>query len=257
MTATTVDTLTQRTVGGLKVEPVADRAPWFNMLVYGDPGVGKTMLCGSALAVPEMNPVLVIDVEGGTLTLRSRYPDVDVVRVQSFQDIQKVYDELYRGTTYKTIILDSLTEMQKFSMYGIMEDLVKKEADRDPDVPGIREWGKNTEQIRKMVRAFRDLPMNVLFTCLAVSDRDNKTGSVTIKPSLSGKLTNEVAGFVDQVFYMYIKVLDGEIHRLLLTSATEKHVAKWRDAPEPLPEAVVDPDMQMLHDLIYHKETQP
>jgi hypothetical protein len=225
--------------------------------VYGDPGVGKTMLCGSALAVPEMNPVLFVDVEGGTLSLRSKYPNVDVVRVNSFDDVQKVYDDLYKGKTpYKTVVIDSLTEMQKFSMYGIMEKVFKKDPDRDPDLPGIGEWGKNTEQIRRMVRAFRDLPMNCLFTCLAMDNRDPKTGVVTIKPSLSAKLSNEVSGFVDIVMYMYIKVVDGQNQRLLLTSATEKHVAKWRDAPEPLPEAVIDPTMQTLHRLIYREDNE-
>lgn len=256
---TTVDTLTQRTLGGLRVDQVVDRPPWFNFLVYGDPGVGKTMLCGSALAVPAMNPVLFIDVEGGTLSLRTKYPECDVVRVQTFRDIQKLYDELYLDKHgYKTVVLDSLTEMQKFSMYGIMDDMMKKssgEKDRDPDMPGIGEWGKNTEQIRKMVRAFRDLPMNVLFTALAMSDRDNKTGKISVKPSLSAKLSNEVAGFVDIVMYMYINTVDKANVRTLLPSSTEKYVAKWRDAPEPLPEVILDPDMAMLHDMIYHKET--
>lgn len=254
---TAVDTLTQRTLGGLKVNQVIDRTPWFNFLVYGDPGVGKTMLCGSALAVPEMNPVLFVDVEGGTLTLRSKYPETDVVRVNSFDDVQKVYDDLYKGNSgYKTVVLDSLTEMQKFSMYGIMDAAVKKDSDRDPDLPGIGEWGKNTNQIRRMVRAFRDLPMNCLFTCLSMDSRDTKTGVVTIKPSLSAKLSNEIAGFVDIVMYMYIRNIDDVPTRLLLTGATEKHVSKWRDAPEPLPEAIIDPTMQTLHDLIYHKETR-
>jgi hypothetical protein len=255
-----VDTLTQRTLGGLKIEQVADRTPWFNMLVYGNSGVGKTLLCGSAQAVPEMNPVLFVDVEGGTLTLRTQYSDVEVVRVNSFKDIQRVYSELYDGKSgYKTVVLDSLTEMQKFSMYGIMEDLQARtlgsDKEFDPDIPGIREWGKNTEQIRKMVRAFRDLPLNVLFTALEMTDRDPKTGKVTVKPSLSGKLSNEVAGFVDQVFYLYIQVVDEENQRLILTSSTEKHIAKWRDAPDPIPNPIINPNMQLLHDHIYHKET--
>jgi len=210
------------------------------------------MLTGSADAVPEMSPVLFVDVEGGTLTLRSKYPECDVVRINTWHDLQKVYDDLYAGKSgYKTVVLDSLTEMQKFSMYGIMDDLLKKEADRDPDIPSIREWGKNIEQMRKMVRAFRDLPMNVLFTALDMADRDNRTGVTTIKPSLSGKLSNEVAGFVDIVLYMYVKVIDGQNQRLLLTSITEKHVAKWRDAPESLPDAITDPTMQTMHDYIY------
>jgi phage nucleotide-binding protein len=255
--ATTLTTLTERTVGGLKILPVQERKPYFNMLVYGDPGVGKTVLCGSAAEVPEMAPVLFIDVEGGTFSLRAFYPDIDVVRVESMKDMQKVYDELYRGTSeYKTVVLDSLTEIQKFSMGKIMEDVVAKEPDRDPDIPSVREWGKNIEQTRKIVRGFRDLPMNVIFTALANSDKDQKTGKTTVRPYLSGKLANEVAGFMDIVSFLYVKVKGDQLTRLMLTRATETHVSK--DRSNRLPPLVEEPTMAALHAYIAgNKKPQP
>lgn len=223
------------------------------MLVYGNPGVGKTVLAGSADVVPEMRPVLFLDVEGGTLSLRDRYPEVEVVRVQSWNDIQKVYDALFnRQTEYKTVVVDSLTEIQKFSMYTIMDFVVRKDPDRDPDVPSMREWGKNIEQIRKLVRAFRDLPINTIFTALEKSEKDTRTGVVSIKPYLSGKLADEVAGFMDIVSYQYTKVQDGEVKRLLLTSATEKQVAK--DRTGRLPIVLEEPNMDKIYDVILRQE---
>ena len=226
-------------LAGLRVAPVKDRLATINLLVYGESGVGETILAGSADAVPEMRPVLVIDVEGGTLSLSANYPDVQVVRVQNWDQMQGVYNELHGGKTeYRTVILDSITEIQKFSMYNIMQGVVTADASRDPDIPSMREWGKNIEQIRKLVRAFRDLPMNSIFTALAKSDKDTRTGTISKKPYLSGKLADEVAAFLDIVVYYYVKNVkedDKTVQkRLLLTASTDNTVAKDRSGKLPL-----------------------
>ena len=248
------EVLTKDTLGGLEVTTVSESPEFINMLVYGNPGVGKTVLAGSADAVPELRPVLILDVEGGTFSIRERYPDVDVVRVQTWPDMQKVYDALYKMEhDYQTVVLDSLTEIQKFSMYRIMASVLKEHPDRDPEVPSIREWGKNIEQIRRLVRAFRDLPMNVVFTALAATDKDNKTGLVTTRPSLSGKLAMEVGGFVDILLYMYIKRVDDDNQRLLLSAGTEGQIAK--DRSDNLPPVIINPDMQTVYDHIFKEIT--
>jgi phage nucleotide-binding protein len=221
------------------------------MLVYGEPGVGKTVLAGSAAAVPELSPVLFIDVEGGTFSLSERYPDIDVVRIKSWNDMQRLYDALYNEMTYQTVVLDSLTEIQKFSMYIIMRQLVQQDSSRDPDVPGMREWGKNTEQIRRLVRAFRDLPCNTIFTALARTQRDVRTNLDKTRPGLSGQLAGEVAGFVDIVGYLYLKRFGDELRRLLLTTPTDTQIAKDRSGR--LPAVVENPNMQIIHDLVFNK----
>jgi len=223
-------------------------------MIYGDPGVGKTVLAGSASAVPEMGKVIFVDVEGGTMSLQRTFPDCEVVRVKNFDEMNSVYSELYDGKHgYGTVVLDSLTEVQKMSMGTIMHELLKEHPDRDPDIPSIREWGKNIEQTRRTVRAFRDLPMNTIITALAKSDRDTRTGLTKISPALSGKLANEAAGFLDIVGYMYTKVLvqDGEASnkRLLLTQPTDTQVAK--DRTGRLPTVVEEPTMAALSAAVF------
>jgi hypothetical protein len=255
--------LTPSNLGKLVVTPAGEQKFSLNMLIYGRSGVGKTRLAASASEVPEMSPVLLIDVEGGTFSIRDVYPDVDVLRVRDWLEMQEVYNQLYDGKhPYKTVILDSLTEMQKFSMMNIMIELLKdpRNSDRDPDIPSIREWGKNIEQIRKMVRAFRDLPISTIFTALVVEDKNQKTGAIEKRPSLSGKLSGEVAGFLDIVSYYYVKPVpitgttpvQYDQQRLLLSTATEDIVAK--DRSDRLPTVVQKPTMAVLLDYITGKQ---
>lgn len=256
------ENITPRRLAGLEIFPVERRAPYLNILIYGDSGVGKTTLAGSSDAVPAMRPVLIVDIEGGTESLRRPFPDVDVVRVKNWTEMNDLYNELYDGKSgYQTVVLDSLTEIQKFSMYKIMERLMELEPSRDPDVPSMREWGKNLEQTRKFVRGFRDLPMHTIFTALSKGDKNPRTGITTLKPSLNGKAADEVAAFLDVVAYYYVKEVagdDGEVEqaRLLLTQKTEEQVAKDRSGK--LPMVIQNPTMAMLFDFMNNTtESEP
>jgi hypothetical protein len=251
------EVLTPSTLGGLRISSVVESTEFFNMLVYGDAGVGKTVLAGSAIEVPEMRPVIHLDIEGGTLSLRNRYPEVDKVRIDSWEDLVRVYIELKANpTSYRTVILDSLTELQQFGMEEIMYRAVNKAEeegdDRDPDLPGIGEHGKSNERMKKIIRRFRDLPMNTIYTALLRVDFDKKNRK-TIKPLLSPKLADQVAGWLDIVTYMYVREVDGEQKRVLCTLATDEVTAK--DRTDKLPQVVLDPTMTKIYDLTMREGT--
>lgn len=239
--------LTPGNLGGLKIEKAVDKTPFLNMLIYGDSGIGKTTLCGSASAVAEMSPVLILDIEAGLEPLRTFYPDVDFLRIKTVKNLVDIYRDL--ATTkhgYKTVVVDSLTELQKLYMAEIMVNVVKADSERDPDVPGMFEWNKNTEQIRKLVKAFRDLPMNTIFTALADQREDNNITRTV--PSFSRKLIGDIPAQLDLVLYFYTKMQKGEIKRFLLTSKTERVAAK--DRTTKLPTVVEEPTFANLYQTI-------
>lgn len=224
-------------------------------MLYGEPGIGKTVLAGSADAVAEMRPVLFIDMEGGTESLRHTYPDVEVVRVKNWREMQALYNALADSDHgYQTIVIDSLSEAQKFNMLHIMADVAANNAKMIEEVPSMREWGINLEQMRKFVRGFRDLEVNTIFTCLAAKDKDIRTGKFTYGPALSGKLAGEIAGFLDEVFFMYMKegvneeTGDEEQLRMLLTGKTETTIAKDRSGK--LDQLIMNPTMEKLYSLM-------
>jgi hypothetical protein len=236
-------------IGGLEVMRVSEQEFNFNLMIYGRPGVGKTVLAASSADVPDMGPVLFLDIEGGTLSAAAMNYDCDTVRIRTWVDFQNIYEDIYAGRTpYKTVVLDSLTEIQKFSMLNIMYQNIQEDSGRDPDIPAIRDWGKNSEQTRRLIRGFRDLPINTIFTALVIEEKNQKTGLVEKKPQLSGKLSGEAAGFLDIVLYMYLKTVEDEPHRLLLSEGNETTVAKDRSGG--LPQIVIDPTMAEIHEAI-------
>lgn len=248
--------LTKDTIAGLQIAKPRDLINFINALIYGDPGVGKTRLAGSASAVPEMSPVLMWDFEGGTLSLTEDYPDVEVARLTSWLAVDRLYGSLYDKNPYKTIIVDSLSETQKFSMSQIMRQVVEKDSSRDPDIASVREWGKNGEQMRRLVRALRDLPCNTIFTALAREEKDEHSGVTKIRPALPGQMKGEVAGYVDIVAYMYKKEVrsggEREMKTLLLTQGTERQVAKDRSGQ--LPPILEAPTMADIYGYIHRRQ---
>jgi len=259
-----IEVLTPTTLGGLKITRVQDRAPTVNLLVYGDSGVGKTRLLGTADDVAEMRKVLFLDLEGGTFSLRASNPNVELVKIPNWVSLVEVLNELRAGRHgFNTVVVDSLTEVQKYNLYYVLnmrvEEAESKDKVADPDIADMRAWQRNSEHMRRIVRAFRDLPINVLFTALKREDKNQQTGAIKILPSLSGKLAGEVAAFLDVVAYMYKKEVDvqqGEVSvkenkRLLLTSATEQIVAK--DRSDNLPLVIENPTMATMYSLITGK----
>ena len=208
-----------------------DKIEWLNFLVYGEPGVGKTFLAGTAQDHKLTKPILFLDVEGGTVTLRKR-TDIDVIQLRSTNEIVEVHNKLRVDNNgyYKTVVIDSLSELADLDMREVMRQMLQRQPNRDPDVADKREWGIVRTHMRKIVRAFKDLEMNTIMTALALKEKDDTTGAVTIYPQMSGKLKTEIPGFFDVVGYMYADAKGDVINRRIQFQKTQKVTAKDRTA---------------------------
>lgn len=239
----------------LDVKAPAESIEWLNLLIYGEPGAGKTYLCGTAQDHPDTKPILIIDVEGGTITLR-RKRDVDVKQVRTMKDIEDIHSSLRKDIDqyYKTVIIDSLTELQKLDMRTVQQEEYNRQPEKtDIYVPSQRAWGKSGERVRMIVRAFRDLPCNTIVTCLMAYEKDEKTNITTYFPSVPGKLRSELPGFFDVVGYLRAVEERGEnnetvIRRVLQTAKTSRVIAK--DRTGALPDVLNDPTIPLIWDLI-------
>lgn len=237
----------------LGVSSPAEAVPYLNLLIYGAPGAGKTYLAGTAQDHDETSPVLFLDIEGGTTTLRKR-KDIDVVRVSSVAHLNNAYELLASDTSnyYKTTIIDSLSELAGLIMEGVLMIRHERRPDLDNEPPGIKEWGIANEKMRKLVRAFRDLPCNTIMTALEKHEKDESEGITYILPNLSGKLAHEVPGFMDIVGYLSTKIEKDVTVRTLQTTKTRRVIAKDRtSALDPVTES---PSIPLLFERIMEQE---
>jgi hypothetical protein len=252
--------ITATSLGGLPIRKAAQERPTLNVLIYGAYGAGKTLLAGTADDVPDMRKVLFLDIEGGTFTLQHRFPNTDVVRITDWDQLGPIYDEFKAGVhpVYNTVVIDSLTEAQVMNMDKVMEQLVLRNPDRNPDVPDRREWMINQKQVVKMIRFFRDLPVTTIFTAL-LREKQDDNGKTMLQPELPGQLGARAPALFDEVFYLYVRNVKlseeeekPQDHRLMLTGQTEKVRAKDRSGR--LPKVMVDPTMTTIYNTMMGRD---
>lgn len=230
---------------------------YLKMLVYGPYGVGKTYFAGTASEVKSFRDVLVLDAEAGTMTLAD-WEGIDVVRITSFKQFARVFEFLRKHRRliregndeelkklqklvapnikelrrYSTVVIDSITEVQKFCMYQIMgTEVGEVPLDMEPSNPDWGVWGKASEMMRILIRTFRDLDMHVIFVA-AEQEKEDELKRVRRMPALPGKLAKEAQGFVDVVGYLRMMQVGGDQHksykRRLYLVPTDKFDAKDR-----------------------------
>jgi hypothetical protein len=249
----TGETLTPKYFGGLQISKPTENLPTINMLVYGESATGKTTLSASADAVPEMRGVLFVDVEKGTLSIRKTEYRPDCIQVTRWEQLEEIYAHLLSGQhKYRTVIVDSLSEVNDLSVDNILSN-ISIDGDRDPDLMQFQDWNKNQSRILVMLRKWRDLPMNVIFTSLMKEDKDPKSGIVKKGLDLPPKLGRKVPAIFDNVFYYYSMEHEGENKRLLLSQKTPNTIAKNRGSDQ-LPDIleILHPSQQAAMSIIYH-----
>lgn len=171
------------------------------MLVYGDPGVGKTVFSCSG------DRTIFVDVEGGSLSVQGRIKSKKVAkkRFDTFDEIEDFIRGLREKGSGKaeTLVIDSVTELQKMLMDSIVAN--HPEVKRPyGDGLTVGDWGYNTERMRRFIRMARDLDMNVILTALSMDEKNEITGAVKTMPKMSSKLAADVCGYVDIVGYLYV-----------------------------------------------------
>ena len=125
-------------------------------LVHGPSGSGKTY---AARTCP--GKTLVVSAEAGLLSLRD--VSLDVALVKAFKDLQQVYVMLLDNEAgYEWVYIDSLSEVAEICL---AEEMTKT-------AHGVKAYGEMQTKVMRMVKAFRNLPLNVVFSAKQGSDVD-------------------------------------------------------------------------------------
>lgn len=176
-------------------------------MVYGDSGIGKTVLGGSDDRVLFIAPE-----DSGTLSAKRHGSKADKWPVKSWNDLLEAYEWCYEQIEengklpYDWVVIDSLTEMQYMAMQHILKQVIEDNPNRDPDVPAIQDWQRYYIIFEKMVRAFNDLNVNVLYTALSRKVEDAE-GEDFYVPDIQGKeylLSLKIASLMTSYGHMKI-----------------------------------------------------
>lgn len=110
--------------------------------------------------------------------------------------------EFSRLRRYRTVVIDSLTDIEAQNMNHIMGISDKGfDIGDDIQVAGYSEFRKNNNTIQQLVRAFRDLRINVIIICGQKYQQD-ELKRFHYGPWMTGQLATQIQSFVDIVGYM-------------------------------------------------------
>jgi hypothetical protein len=156
------------------------------MMVYGEPGQGKTTL---ALSAP--SPVL-IDTDGGVgRTLAAhRCP---TVQVKSWEDVLGAMDEIAKAPQFQTIVVDTVGKLLDFmSEFIVRNDPKMRKRDGSLSLPG---YGQRKNMFRDFVKRCMMMGRNVVFVAHA---SEEKVGDdYVVRPIVGGSSMNDIMGELD------------------------------------------------------------
>lgn len=206
--------------------PVSGSLKYWNIMVYADPGAGKTVFAG------QDNKVLFLAPESDGLmsaaTMNSTAEHIeDVTQWEDVKNAYEWYDE-HRDelNDVNVLAIDSISEMQSMCKNYVLRMTAdeKRRKNQDPTRLQIQDYGIMHELLEGMVRGFNDLPVNVLWTATAktVEDADKKS---FIAPDLQGKKDYGVAMKMAALMsaYGYLRV---EIHEVPAPTETDPKAIK-------------------------------
>jgi len=228
------------------------------LLVYGPPGVGKTYLCGTALDVPDMLPILWVECDGGLVTVRDKLREhweegIKVLKLESQSDVNTLYSAVGSAKTkMRTLVIDSITEL-----YALLLEIRLTTQGRAGGLPQLQDYGAVSGQVIELLRtmARRD-DVNFICTAGEQMQSDDLTGAMYIVPDITGKMAVRAPRFFHIVGYMTADIRansKGEIRRAVRTLQIQPYgrvYAKDRTPNAALGAALANPDIQTLYDAI-------
>lgn len=173
-----------------------------SMIMYGNPGVGKTTLA-TTLPVGE---TLIITCEAGVGPLLGTghvFFDVLAAVDPEKNNIEEVIGHLYKllrteKHPFHNVVVDNLSELEQ----QLILNLTKKHGKNTPE---LREYGDSSYKMKEWVHLFRDLvfhQINVVFNAwefpLEIRNTDGTVISKTF-PMVGKKIAPQICGIVDVV----------------------------------------------------------
>lgn len=199
------------------------------MLIYGQPGCGKTWLAASSVEDESgrFGRALMLETFGNPISLRNKEKKPDILTLEDIADFNEPYEWLTDGQPpdsvwarqmglhppYKTIIIDGATEVQRF--------IIRKIAGNESVGPGDLAYALSRQGFGQLLGTMLNwaihyfslcaLGLNVIVTGLE-ANKQNETGLIRNVPLFWGQSGNELCGYAYMVMRLSVKLnVDPEI----------------------------------------------
>lgn len=229
--------------------PISQEAH-LNWMLYSEPGVGKTMLAGTAAEV------------GKTLWLANNPDETVSLRKQTHQPDMWVvddYNELADAAAYVIneghaeydfVVFDNGTLFMEQGMDHIMADLVATKPHRDLYIPDRAEYLRNQNMFSKQVRTLIGAPVNFIMTAhvMQMESPEGDDISIPALPGSKGLYSQKLCGLMNLVTYYRAVAKKGGVQRVLYTQKSKTMEAK--DRFQALPARMIDPTVPQIMDAI-------
>jgi AAA domain len=166
---------------------------YMKLLIAGDPGAGKTRF-GRSWDQP-----FYISAEAGLMSVQSDdLPFHELTNTSELLELLTVLRqkpevrEQSLGTPVNTVIIDTIDEVQRM----LHRERIKEQKH---EAMGRDDWGVCGDKLRDILRNFRNLDLNVIFTVHTRDTQEGDDGPMVVQPLIQGSVREELAAFFDLV----------------------------------------------------------
>lgn len=222
-----------------------------NIFLYGEPGVGK-----SVLAATSPKALFLVPNTDETVSMRGTGSDMWVV--SNYLDLAEVHEYLLHGGSkeYDWVWFDNVSIWQDYNMDAIMTETVDRKTTREFFIPDRPEYLRNQNQLSFFIRNMVALPVNFGMVAHVMKEYSALTDDEMLMPLIQGgrgALSQKLSGMMNIVGYMIARSTNKGTQRILYTSKSRRYVA--RDRFGVLPSKMVNPTIVQIQDMVSKTQT--
>lgn len=192
-----------------RIKPVSKIEKPRSWAIYGRAGTGKTTLAGTF-----PGPILLIDVKDEGTDSVSDVKGMDVLEVESSEDLEEAYWYLKENPgKYRTVVIDTITQVQQVKVEEFSEEKGVKGNKNAGDWGTLtkQDWGTIAGWLKKTITDYRSLDMEVVFLAqdrvFNVGEEESEDGTIEpeVGPRLSPSVTSHLCAAVHMVGNTFIR----------------------------------------------------
>lgn len=180
--------------------------------VWGVSGAGKTTLAGLMAAHEELRPIYFADWDRRIVSLRARIPKEywgfihsDVYTDTNIQGSGWTAFESkmmsIQNEGFKTVVIDSMT----FMLMGVMNRVLMIDGNRPSTAtPQLQHYLQQQSMVKDILQKLCSKKINIICTFHEANDKDEYSGRVFKAFAITGKLTEVVPGYFNEIWHCAI-----------------------------------------------------